>query len=88
MDERNDYNSIAESGLQDKLVLTGEQTTNSIRLHVNTEEVIRLSEGRFYFKGELVEDRYQVYERFNEWLKQAEEETNSPRWSSKWDQMK
>ena len=73
MDERNDYDSIAESGLQEKLVITGEQATNSIRLHVNTEEIIRLSEGKFYFKGEEVEDRYQVYERFNEWLKRAEE---------------
>jgi hypothetical protein len=90
MEERNDYNSIAESGLQDKLVITGRQTTNSIRLHVNTEEVIRLSEGKFYFKGEEVEDRYQVYERFNEWLTMAEEERNKPtlRWSSKWDQMR
>ena len=87
MDERNDYNSIAESGLQDKLVVTGEQTTNSIRLHVNTEEVIRLSEGRFYFKGEEVEDKYQVYERFNEWLKTVEED-KKPRWSSRWDQMR
>ena len=32
-----------------------------------------MAEGRFYFKGELVEDKYQVYERFNEWLKMAEE---------------
>jgi hypothetical protein len=88
MDERNDYDSMAESGLQDKLVLMGEQATNSIRLHVNTEEVIRLAEGRFYFRGEEVEDKYQVYERFNEWLKRAEEETNSPRWSSRWDQMR
>ena len=40
------------------------------------EEVIRLSEGRFYFRGEEVEDKYQVYERFNEWMTMAEEEKN------------
>lgn len=36
------------------------------------EEMIKLSRDGFYFKGEKVEDKYQVYERFNEWLKQAE----------------
>ena len=61
---------------------------NTLRFYAKQEEVIRLAEGRFYFRGELVEDKYQVYERFNEWLKMAEEETNTPRWSSRWDQMK
>jgi hypothetical protein len=86
MDERNDYDSIGE---QDRLVLMGEQVQeNLLRFYAKTEEVIRLAEGRFYFRGELVEDKYQVYERFNEWLKMAEEGTNTPRWSSRWDQMK
>jgi hypothetical protein len=72
MDERNDYDSIGE---QDRLVLMGEQVQeNTLRFYAKTEEVIRLAEGRFYFKGELVEDKYQVYERFNEWLKMAEED--------------
>jgi hypothetical protein len=61
---------------------------NTLRFYAKQEEVIRLAEGRFYFRGELVEDKYQVYERFNEWLKMAEEDTNTPRWSSRWDQMK
>jgi len=61
---------------------------NTLRFYAKTEEVLRLAEGRFYYRGELVEDKHQVYERFNEWLKRAEEETNSPRWSSRWDQMK
>jgi hypothetical protein len=61
---------------------------NTLRFYAKQEEVIRLAEGRFYFKGELVEDKYQVYERFNEWLKMAEEDTNTPTWSSRWDQMK
>jgi hypothetical protein len=42
------------------------------------EEVIRISQGKFYFKGEEVEDKYQVYERFNEWLKMAEEPISKP----------
>ena len=46
---------------------------NLLRFYAKQEEVIRLAEGRFYFRGELVEDKYQVYERFNEWLKIAEE---------------
>ncbi len=72
MDERNDYDSIAE---QDPLVLTGEQAQeNTIRFYAKQEEVIRLSEGRFYFRGEEVEDKYQVYERFHEWLKMVEED--------------
>ena len=72
-----------------ELVLMGEpaQEENTLRFYAKQEEVIRLSEGRFYYKGELVEDKYQVYERFNEWLTMAEEEPN-PRWSSRWDQMK
>ncbi len=44
----------------------------SIRFCVNEEEMIKLSEGKFYFRGEEVEDKYQVYERFNEWLTEVE----------------
>ena len=36
------------------------------------EEVIRITKGKFYFKGEEVEDKYQVYERFNDWMREAE----------------
>jgi hypothetical protein len=61
---------------------------NTLRFYAKQEEVIRLAEGRFYYRGELVEDKYQVYERFNEWLKMAEEDANTPRWSSRWDQMR
>jgi len=46
---------------------------NQILFYAKQEEVIKLSEGKFYFKGELVEDKYQVYERFHEWLKMVEE---------------
>jgi hypothetical protein len=91
MDERNDYDSIGEllneynkpetrerlTELRDQeLVLKTEPVQeNTLRFYAKQEEVIRLAEGRFYFRGEEVEDKYQVYERFNEWLKMAEEDT-------------
>ena len=43
-----------------------------IRFSAKQEEVIRLAKGKFYYRGEEVEDKYQVYERFNEWLTLAE----------------
>jgi hypothetical protein len=90
MDERNDYDSIGEllneynkpetrerlNKLRDQeLVLKTEPVQeNTLRFYAKQEEVIRLSEGRFYYRGELVEDKYQVYERFNEWLKAVEKD--------------
>lgn len=38
------------------------------------EEIIKLSKGKFYYKGESVDDINSVYERFNEWLSIAEVE--------------
>lgn len=35
------------------------------------KEIMKISEGKFYWKGEEVTDAHQVYERFNEWLTQA-----------------
>jgi hypothetical protein len=49
------------------------QETPLIVFSTKQEEVIRISKGKFYFKGEEVEDKYQVYERFHEWLKMVEE---------------
>ena len=51
------------------------------------EVILRISKDGFYYRGELVEDIHNVYERFNEWLTRVEGD-NKPRWSSKWDQMK
>ena len=36
------------------------------------EEVIKINRDGFYYKGIKVEDAHNVYERFNDWLKQAE----------------
>ena len=38
-------------------------------------EILRISKGKFYWKGQEVKDRYKIYERFNKWLKMAEEES-------------
>ena len=34
-------------------------------------EMIKLTKGTFYFKGEPVEDKNEVYERFCEWMSMA-----------------
>jgi hypothetical protein len=36
------------------------------------EEILRVSKGGFFYKGQRVDDVHEVYERFNEWLTQAE----------------
>ena len=90
----NEYNKpetqerLTELRDQELVLKTEPVQENTLRFYAKQEEVIRLSEGRFYYRGELVEDKYQVYERFNEWLTMAEEEADTPRWSSRWDQMK
>jgi hypothetical protein len=35
-------------------------------------EIIKITKEGFFYKGEKVEDAYNVYERFNEWLTKAE----------------
>ena len=58
---------------QELVLKTEPVQENTLRFYAKQEEVIRLAEGRFYYRGELVEDKYQVYERFHEWLKMVEE---------------
>jgi hypothetical protein len=36
------------------------------------EVILRISKDGFYYRGELVEDIHNVYERFNEWLTRVE----------------
>jgi hypothetical protein len=47
---------------------------NTINFRWNdTEEVIlKISKEGFYYRGELIEDIHNVYERFNEWLTKIE----------------
>jgi len=38
-------------------------------------EIMRIEKGKFFWKGEEVQDTQKVYERFNDWLKLAEVKT-------------
>lgn len=44
----------------------------SIFFRVGSEELIRLEKGKFFWKGEEVSDAHQVYEKFREFLSEAE----------------
>jgi hypothetical protein len=52
-----------------------ELNENSLTFHLkeNSEitEVIKITKDGFFYKGEKIEDIYNVYERFNLWLSQA-----------------
>jgi len=65
---------LMEQEEQNLVLKTEPVQENTLRFYAKQEEVLKIAKGRFYYKGELVEDKYQVYERFNEWLKMAEEE--------------
>ena len=89
----NEYNKpetqerLTELRDQELVLMTEPVQENTIRFSAKQEEVIRIAQGRFYYKGELVEDKYQVYERFNEWMTLAEEEkrTLNPVVEEKWE---
>lgn len=48
---------------------------NSLTFHLveNNEpkEIIKITKDGFFYKGERIDDIYNVYERFNEWLSTA-----------------
>ena len=46
--------------------------TISFRWNDNDEVILRISKDGFYYRGELVEDIHNIYERFNEWLTKIE----------------
>jgi hypothetical protein len=52
-----------------------ELNENSLTFHLkeNSEltEVIKITKDGFFYKGEKIEDIYNVYERFNLWLSEA-----------------
>jgi hypothetical protein len=47
---------------------------NNIYFQLDNEvkPVMKISNGKFYWKDEEIDDIYNVYERFNEWLTKAE----------------
>ena len=74
----NEYNKpetqkrLIELRDQELVLKTEPVQENTLRFYAKQEEVLRLAKGKFYYRGEEVEDKYQVYERFNEWLTLAE----------------
>jgi hypothetical protein len=50
---------------------------NTIKFNVGQPptEMIKLAKGKFYFQGEEVKDKHQVYERFYEWITIAEKDS-------------
>jgi hypothetical protein len=48
----------------------------TISFSIEEQEFIKISPDGFFYKGEKIDDVHNVYERFNEWLKQSEIEKN------------
>ena len=65
---------VQNLGIDPALRLKEDYDPNTIHFRWNdTEEVIlKISKEGFYYRGELVEDIHNVYERFNEWLTKIE----------------
>ena len=65
---------VQNLGIDPALRLKEDYDPNTINFRWNdTEEVIlKISKEGFYYRGELVEDIHNVYERFNEWLTKIE----------------
>ena len=65
---------VQNLGVDPVLRLKEDHDPNTINFRWNdTEEVIlKISKEGFYYRGELVEDIHNVYERFNEWLTKIE----------------
>ena len=65
---------VQNLGVDPVLRLKEDYDPNTINFRWNdTEEVIlKISKEGFYYRGKLVEDIHNVYERFNEWLTKIE----------------
>jgi hypothetical protein len=48
------------------------ENTIYFKLDNEVKPVMKISNGKFYWKDEEVDDIYNVYERFNDWLTKAE----------------
>lgn len=68
-DEINEINEAVERGKKkDKSNFRKE---NNIIFKIENEETIKIDENGFYWKGNLVTEDYEIYEKFNEWLNYA-----------------
>lgn len=67
--------AMEENRPQDSAIdtlLTNAPNSVYFRLADDGEVVLKISKEGFYYRGELVEDIHNVYERFTEWLTKAE----------------
>jgi hypothetical protein len=55
--------------MKETLEIRNPLAPHTITFQTNGDEIIKITEGKFYWKGEEVEDAHEVYERLNEWLK-------------------
>ena len=65
---------VQNPGVDPVLRLKEDYDPNTIffRWNDNDEVILRISKDGFYYRGELVEDIHNIYERFNEWLTKIE----------------
>lgn len=54
-----------------KNIEIGTHRPTSVVFGLDDEEIIKLSKEGFFYKGNLVENDHEVYERFVEWLNTA-----------------
>lgn len=54
----------------ENIEITKPMQPHTITFKIDEEEIIKITKGRFYWKGKEVEDARQVHERFSEWLKE------------------
>jgi uncharacterized protein YlzI (FlbEa/FlbD family) len=52
-------------------IVMGKDTKNSLRFFA-PDITIEMTEGKFIYNGEVIEDVHNVYERFNDWLNKVE----------------
>lgn len=73
------FNNFVDNLKQEekKLNLYPEDCDIHFTLRNDTKPIMKISNRKFYWKDEEVEDIHNVYERFNEWLTKAE--INTPK---------
>lgn len=71
--------------MDETLSVTGDTTLGNLETALNFTlqdgdefpVVMKIQKGKFFWKGEEVEDKYEVYERFNEWPALVEQQKNN-----------
>jgi hypothetical protein len=65
---------VQNLGVDPVLRLKEDYDPNTINFRWNdtNEVILKISKEGFYYRGELVEDIHNIYERFNEWLTKIE----------------